>query len=67
MTGINNAVIDETNVLQTSLKLAPRAAFGRFSRLPPITMTAMQTRQMTRPGRIPAANRPPIETPMSDP
>jgi hypothetical protein len=40
---------------------------GSFQALPKMAISAMQTPQMSRPGRMPAANMPAIETPMIEP
>ena len=41
--------------------------FGSFQRRPQAAISAIQRIQISRPGRIPAANSPAIETPISDP
>ncbi len=48
-------------------RLKPPSPLGRPMRRPMAAMKHMQKRQMSSPGRIPAANSPAMETPMSEP
>ena len=67
MSGMMSATSEERNALRMSIRLGALAALGRFSRRAMAAMMHMQTRQMSSPGRMPAANRPPMETPMIEP
>ena len=67
ITGMKMASRLDRKVLTISLRLGPPSPLGRLSRRPSAAITPMHRRQINRPGRIPAANRPAIETPISEP
>ena len=51
----------------TLLMLNFSSVSGKFQRFPLIAISAIQTAQISNPGRIPAANKPAMDTPMIEP
>ena len=67
MTGMSRARKLDLKEVTIRHRLRPPSPFGRPMRRPMAAMKLMQNRQMSSPGRIPAANSPAIDTPMSEP